>query len=67
MPIDEIMGDQQRIDQARISSRELLVPLGNSLPNAIWRLKQVSRESSEEIMIHWDSDESGNACELVKQ
>ena len=66
MPIDEIMGDQQRIDQARISSRGLLVPLGNSLPNAIWRLKQVSRESSEEIMIHWDSDESGNACELVK-
>ena len=66
MPIDEIMGDQQRIDQARISSRELLVPLGNSLPNAIWRLKQVLRESSEEIMIHWDSDESGNACELVK-
>ena len=66
MPIDEIMGDQQRIDQARISSRELLVSLGNSLPNAIWRLKQVSRESSEEIMIHWDSDESGNACELVK-
>ena len=66
MPIDEIMGDQQRIDQARISSRELLVPLGNSLPNAIWRLKQVSRESSEEIMIHWDSDESENACELVK-
>ena len=66
MPIDEIMGDQQRIDQARINSRELLVPLENSLPNAIWRLKQVSRESSEEIMIHWDSDESGNACELVK-
>jgi len=44
----------------------LLVPLGNSLPNAIWHLEQVSRESSKGMMIFWDSGESGNACELVK-
>ena len=42
------------------------MPLGNSLPNAIWSLEEVSRESSEGMMIPWDSSESGNACELVK-
>ena len=42
------------------------MPLGNSLPNTIWRLKQVSRESLEGMMIPWDFGESGNVCELVK-
>ena len=51
MLIDEIMGDQQRIDQAKVSSRELLVHLGNLLLNAIWRLEQVSREFSKGMMI----------------
>ena len=33
------------------------MPLGNSLPNGIWHLKQVLRESSEGMMIPWDSSE----------
>ena len=51
MPIDEIMKDQQRIDQAKVSSQELLVHLGNPLLNAIWRLEQVSREFLKGMMI----------------
>ena len=43
------------------------MPLGNLLLNIIWLLEQVLREYSEEIIIPWDSDESGNACKLVKQ
>ena len=42
------------------------MPLGDLLPNIIWCLEQVSRESSESMMIPWDSGESGNACKLVK-
>ena len=40
------------------------MPLGNSLPNAIWCLKQVPREFSKGMMISWDFGESGNACEV---
>ena len=37
------------------------MPLGNSLLNAIWHLEQVSRESSEGMMIPRDSSKSGDA------
>jgi len=42
------------------------MPLGNSLLNTIWCLEQVPRESSEGVMIPWDSGGSGNACEVGK-
>ena len=55
-----------RDNQIQVGNRALLVPLGDSLPNVIWRLEQVSREMSKSMMIPWDSGESGNACKLVK-
>ena len=42
------------------------MPLGDSLLNVIWHLEQVFRESSESMMLSWDSGESGNTCKLVK-
>ena len=42
------------------------MPLGNSLPNIIWHLEQVPRESLEGMMIPWVSGESGNTCEVMK-
>ena len=37
------------------------MPLENLLPNVIWHLEQVSRESSEGLMIPRDSGKSGDA------
>ena len=52
--------------QIQVGNRALLVPLRDLLPNVIWCLEQVSRESSESMMLSWDSGESGNMCKSVK-
>ena len=52
--------------QIQVGNRALSMPLGNSLPNTIWRLEQVPRESLKGMMIPWNSCGSGNACEVVK-
>ena len=59
-PIDD-KGNWIRIEYDKVGSQELIVPLGNSLLNVIWRLDKFSRESSEGMVIPWDSNESGNA------
>ena len=64
-PIDD-KGNWIRIEYNKVGSWELILHLGNSLPNIIWCLEQISREFLEEVMIPWDSNESGNAWKLVR-
>ena len=59
-------GNWIRIEYNKVGSWELILHLGNLLPNVIWRLEQVLREFSKEVIIPWDSNESGNAWKLVR-
>lgn len=47
-----------------VGNQGLVVPLGNLLPNIIWRLEQVLKESSKVVRIFWDFDKCGNTCEV---
>ena len=54
LSIDKTVGDQQGNGLILVSPRVLLVPLGSSLPNAIWRQEQVSKEYSESMIVSRD-------------